>query len=41
MLQAMKRFDLEPTPGGPHHRGADDAVEIAKMLGRAMRGLRS
>ena len=32
--------DTEATPNGRHHRGGDDALEIARMLGRAMRGLR-
>jgi inhibitor of KinA sporulation pathway (predicted exonuclease) len=40
MLRAMRRLGLEPTPGGTHHRGNDDAVEIGRMLGLAMRGLR-
>lgn len=40
MLKAMKRLGLEATPGSTHHRGGDDAVEIARMLGLAMRGLR-
>lgn len=39
-LKAMERLGLEPTPGATHHRGNDDAVEIARMLGLAMRGLR-
>jgi inhibitor of KinA sporulation pathway (predicted exonuclease) len=40
MLRAMGRLGLEPTPGSTHHRGGDDAFEIARMLGLAMRGLR-
>jgi inhibitor of KinA sporulation pathway (predicted exonuclease) len=40
MLRAMRRLRLDPTPGGTHHRGNDDAVEIARMLGLAMRGSR-
>jgi len=40
MPRAMRRLGLEPTPGAKHHRGSDDAVEIARMLGLAMRGLR-
>ncbi len=40
MMKAMRRLGLEATPNGRHHRGGDDALEIARMLGRAMRGLR-
>lgn len=40
MLRAMRRLGLEPTLGSTHHRGGDDAVEIGRMLGLAMRGLR-
>lgn len=40
MLRAMGRLNLEPSPGRTHHRGSDDAVEIGRMLGMAMRGLR-
>ena len=41
MLRAMRRLGLEPTPGSTHHRGADDAVEIARMLGMVLGGGRS
>jgi len=41
MLRAMRRLGLEPTAGSTHHRGADDAVGTARMLGMAMRGLRA
>lgn len=40
MRRARERLGLEPTPGATHHRGNDDAIEIARMLGLAMRGLR-
>jgi len=40
MLKAMKRLGLATTPGSTHHRGGDDAVEIARVLGLPMRGLR-
>ena len=40
MQRTMRRLGLEATPGSTHHRGGDDAVEIARMLGMAMRGLR-
>jgi inhibitor of KinA sporulation pathway (predicted exonuclease) len=36
MMKALKRLGLEATPGSTHHRGTDDAVEIARMLGMAM-----
>ena len=41
MLRAMRRLGLEPTPESMHHRGGDDAVEIGRLLGMAMKGLRS
>lgn len=41
MRQALKRLGLQPTPGAVHHRGADDAAEIARILGLVLRGLKS
>jgi len=32
MMRAMRRVGVEPTPGSTHHRGADDAVNIARLL---------
>lgn len=37
LRRALKRLDLEPTPGSTFHRGSDDAVEIARVLGLVMR----
>ena len=40
MMRAMRRLGLEPTPGATHHRGCDDAIEIGRILGLAMREAR-
>jgi len=40
MAGAMRRLGVEPLPGSRHHRGCDDAVEIARLLGRVLGGVR-
>ena len=40
MAGAMRRLGVEPLPGSRHHRGCDDAVEIARLLGMLLRGAR-
>jgi len=36
MAGAMRRLGVEPIPGSRHHRGCDDAAEIARLLGRVL-----
>ena len=38
MAGAMRRLGVEPIPGSRHHRGCDDAVEIARLLGMVLGG---
>jgi inhibitor of KinA sporulation pathway (predicted exonuclease) len=41
MHKTIRRLGLDPTPGFTHHRGADDAAEIARMLAFVMERLRA
>lgn len=41
MSGAMRRLGVQPIPGSRHHRGCDDAANIATMLGVLFRGLRA
>ena len=41
MMETLKRLHIEPMPGGRHHRGCDDALNIARLLAVVLRGLRS
>jgi inhibitor of KinA sporulation pathway (predicted exonuclease) len=41
MAGAMRRLGLDPVPGSRHHRGADDAVNIARLLALVLGGLRA
>lgn len=40
MTGAMRGLDLEPTQGSKHHQGADDAVNIGRMLALVLGGSR-
>jgi len=40
MAGAMRGLGLEPTPGSTHHRGADDAVNIARIAALVLGGFR-
>ena len=41
MTGAMRRLGVLPFPGSRHHRGCDDAANIATMLGVLFQGLRT
>ncbi len=41
MMETLKRLDIEPAPGSRHHRGYDDAINIARLLAAVLRGLRA
>ncbi len=41
MMETLKRLGVESMPGSRHHRGCDDAVNIARLLALVLRGLRS
>jgi len=41
LRRALRRLGLEPTPGAVLHRGADDAVEIARILALMLGALRA
>jgi len=38
MAAAMRRLGLDPVPGSRHHRGADDAVNIGRLLALMLGG---
>lgn len=38
MAGAMRRLGIEPLPGSRHHRGCDDAANIAMLLGMVLGG---
>ena len=41
MGDAMRRLGVQTLPGSRHHRGCDDAANIATILGRVFRDLRA
>lgn len=41
MMETLKRLDIEPAPGSRHHRGYDDAINIARLLAVVLRGLKA
>ena len=41
MMETLKRLHIEPAPGSRHHRGYDDAINIARLLAAVLRGLKA